>query len=105
MTTREKIKTIILFVLSIAVILFMWYIVIAWGSDYSRDIERLNQIKIEKKKNSDTRKVYQNQMDEEVKQVKAKRGKKQVKLELANNELRKEESEIQDRNLERLWLK
>jgi hypothetical protein len=28
-----------------------------------------------------------------------------VKLELANNELRKEESEIQDRNLERLWLK
>jgi hypothetical protein len=62
----------------------------------------LNQIKIEKKKNSDTRKVYQNQMDEEVKQVKAKREKKQVKLELANNELRKEESEIQDRNLERL---
>lgn len=105
MTTREKIKTIILFVLSIAVILFMWYIVIAWGSDYSKDIERLNQIKIEKKKNSDTRKVYQNQMDEEVKQVKAKREKKQIKLELANNELRKEESEIQDRNLERLWLK
>jgi hypothetical protein len=41
-------------------------------------------------------------MEEEIKQVKAKREKKQSKLELANNELRKEESEIQDRNLERL---
>ena len=60
------------------------------------------QINIEKKKNSDTRKVYQYEMEEEIKQVQAKRQTKQSKLELANDELRKEESEIQDRNLERL---
>ena len=105
MNTREKIKTILLLVLSITIILFMWYIVIAWWSDYQKDIDRLNVITLEKKKNSDTRKVYQYQMEEEIKQVKAKREKKQSKLELANNELRKEENEIQDRNLERLWLK
>lgn len=105
MNTREKIKTIILLVLSITVIIFMWYIVIAWQSDYQKDLDRLKIITLEKKKNSDTWNVYQFQMEEEIKKVQAKRQNKQIKLELANDELRKEETEIQDRNLERLWLK
>ena len=42
---------------------------------------------------------------EELKKVNAKYDKKQSELELANNDLRKEMSEIQQRNIEPLGLK
>lgn len=57
------------------------------------------------KKNSDSWNVQEYLRQEELKKVNAKYDKKQSELELANNDLRKEMSEIQQRNIEPLGLK
>lgn len=106
----EKTKNIIAVICwIIMILLFAWYIVLAWelhdAKSFQRDVDRISEIDQETKNNSTLWWVYQNSMEKEVKDVKAKWEKKQAKLQLKNKELNEEKEEIQRRNVESLGLK
>ena len=113
---NEKTKNILTIIMWILLIIFLWwYLVLAWELQttkaelyeaqwYQRDVERVQEIKEKMKQNSDSWKVQEYLRQEELKEVNAKYDTKQSELSLANNDLRKEMEEIQERNIEPLGL-